>query len=906
MNPESDFELAGLVFKLIKDEKSYKENQGYIDQLFEIYFEAFTEEDEREDKGFIVKRVKKKKRRLTIAEEDPEKPDYDSDTYIFLCILPGENKVAGGLIAEYYPVSKCILLTYIFVDKAYRSKGIGETLINKKLRYELIERELNGQVNAVFLETENPLLTEVEDSKVLDFQDTVRKRFDFFRKIGAKWIDIPYIQPALSEEQQPAKNLFFLTLPQLGRLQYGFKLNKEVLIAFLIEFYNSLIFQASGAEDASKFINDLNYREKSADLYRIVLSIEIADLLEDLDPKGNLEHLEIVNLFALKELLEKEAIKETFDPALIEERINEIRRNLETSGIYADGYLFIRELPRFKKPKIQMGKASICFHIIEDAFAGMNEASPPPRTQPAPENQGDFSYEYCPFFHSFERDLFSLKYHGGYLPFFSKCRDKFKVRVTFCNKLDFISEGRKETCFLDMDDGSPGANGVYQKELECHLNSVHFFNSKVKVWEIIFRPAEGVFLNEFEIIQFNKYFSGKQEKYYPNLKFELIDADKYLGVNKRILGLLSGYRMLFDKYSDPRQQIEEADLDYLKKPMVVKSGTIQIDTKYISQPGKDKGLIFDEEKKILGYFNSILNVSEENSQLGTNDEIWRNIYRFIRLCQVEEAISVIHDFEKIYKRFPIINYVLEAFCGISLGIFDFERMEYEEILDTLTPRAVSATDSSMIFINRAALVKFCHDDTIFASSYHNIGMSPYLIIPSSLLCHNLHLSEKAELIIKQGVSKNDLTVKKIKGLRLLTANIARKSINFKARIRKIVEDYLNIKILPNVFQYPTERDIYEFGMEHWGTKASISEINRLKNNLDSQIAYHTSVRQDIFELRVTIIFLILSFIQIAQTLFEFTTNAKLKITIFVLIIIIAAIFSIVYFYAQKRSYYEHD
>src|SRR5690606_572517 len=115
------------------------------------------------------------------------------------------------------------------------------------------------------------------------------------------------------------------------------------------------------------------------------------------------------------------------------------------------------------------------------------------------------------------------------------------------------------------------------------------------------------------------------------------------------------------------------------------------------------------------------------------------------------------DFFKIFRnknKSEIENDSLKQFsktlCGIILGIFDFNRMDYDEIFDTIQPIVQAA--SSFIVLCRGTLFKISEEDEIMESVSNHVVVSPYLLVPNMVLAYN-------EFILMQAKNEIDSSLK---------------------------------------------------------------------------------------------------------------------------------------------------
>jgi len=246
-----------------------------IIEFIDLYSSIFTDPDEREDTQGMINRV-------TGLEK------VTGQTIFFICVKQTTREVIGGLIFELHQNSVCLLLTYIFTKPSERSRGLGQALIKTVVPF-MISNLINNKIRAVLLETENPNFTPRSNkSEITANEDlTLSKRLDFFRKVGAKLLDISYTQPKLSIEPKDFANrvyhLYFLILPDAIEDHESIA-DKEIILHFLLNFYNILEYSgqpASTRENLTSNYNNqqINYPIRDIDLYRTYIQIELLSLL---------------------------------------------------------------------------------------------------------------------------------------------------------------------------------------------------------------------------------------------------------------------------------------------------------------------------------------------------------------------------------------------------------------------------------------------------------------------------------------------------------------------------------------------------------------------------------------------------------------------------------------------------
>jgi GNAT superfamily N-acetyltransferase len=111
--------------------------------------------------------------------------------------------VIGGIVGDWFPESRVMLISYLAARRGLRGHGIGQRLL--------------GEVMPVWISRFGALLSvaEVENPQFYhgdeDHGDP-QARLRFYARLGAKIIAIPYFQPALSTEQSRVRNLFLMVL----------------------------------------------------------------------------------------------------------------------------------------------------------------------------------------------------------------------------------------------------------------------------------------------------------------------------------------------------------------------------------------------------------------------------------------------------------------------------------------------------------------------------------------------------------------------------------------------------------------------------------------------------------------------------------------------------------------------
>ncbi|KAJ3125421.1 hypothetical protein HK100_010823 [Physocladia obscura] len=174
--------------------------------------------------------------RLSGGNKDPD------SSYILHVILAldgdgaseQEQKILGGVCCEYYVDSNCGLLTYIVRDAQASQKGIGKSLVNKVVETLNKEAVSHGfdRTDAIFLETN----TDQVDAS-LDVMEPRKRRAVLFA-LHFRFLDYAYVQPRLSDLQQPCESLY-LCVHESSVKEGGF-LPAKIVSKFMVNFYSVL------------------------------------------------------------------------------------------------------------------------------------------------------------------------------------------------------------------------------------------------------------------------------------------------------------------------------------------------------------------------------------------------------------------------------------------------------------------------------------------------------------------------------------------------------------------------------------------------------------------------------------------------------------------------------------------
>ncbi len=401
----------------------------------------------------------------------------------------------------------------------------------------------------------------------------------------------------------------------------------------------------------------------------------------------------------------------------------------------------------------------------------------------------------CPDFYSYETDLLSAHFQKR-RPFESQFQDQLGVlpiTIHFPEQYNYLSEGKRQQ----------RVSARQQVNAHLHISRTRALNGNTSTWSVVLSTSGGNYLTEFECIKLLNFFGSKQED------VRMIAAIEF--------STPAIAKCRFEEFVKQLLPIDTTE------PIEILSGILQTDTAFIDF--EDSSIQFD----------------------------WSTFY--LNLKRHNDGHELAEQYERTYYNDPTFQAINNIFCGFALGIFDFERMDFDEVTDTLIPR--KANENYLLLLNRGILLCACHDDDMFASTLDSIGISPYLLIPNMVLVNNEFTLNRIDCAIE-----NSYRHQNSKG------QIA---LNELRRVRTEIDHWLNDNYLPNIFQYPSEKDLYDFGTDHRGLLIYKSNLENNIQTLDDLKEELISNRQENSDLMMTILLTLLSGIQF-QSMFESFVN----------------------------------
>jgi len=356
--------------------------------------------------------------------------------------------------------------------------------------------------------------------------------------------------------------------------------------------------------------------------------------------------------------------------------------------------------------------------------------------------------------------------------------------------IDFFSEGEKQNFKLKKN----------EIKAEVRLSWTDFTASNLRIWHFVIKPSKNYKFDEYSIITLIHLYDGRAESTEIGNQIDIELNGEDISKDKDNVKSDTPIQILIKRLI--RVHFKEHEVHEVKEdndPLEIKfvAGTIQI-----SQPTYLENNTESELQKYL----KMAKVASEKRKGDEYDKL-KEIY---------------NDENKTVENSKMLN-MIKAFGGIAIGIFDFDAVDFEEMLDTLTP--MFSDDHIFIQMNRCTLFAFTPKDRVIdlAKVKKHIGISPYLLFPHSAIIHNETLVSLAEYElnkIKDRLMKEDLESASLKELEK----------EFESASLKL-EDWQ----LPNVFNYVTERTLFEEGFKTRGSLDKIKSVKVKQNTVKDRI-----------------------------------------------------------------------
>lgn len=441
-------------------------------------------------------------------------------------------------------------------------------------------------------------------------------------------------------------------------------------------------------------------------------------------------------------------------------------------------------------PTLALTRAAVCLHYVEG---------------PA-EPTGTAAYRNDSAFASMELDLLAYRFQHP-APFASDTEaprtgprpsgqslHRRPIVIEYPDRFVYHSEGRTPALQVK--------NPLRRADLLA--SSTRFAACGRRIWHLVITPREGEAFSEYDLIMLIHLYDGRTERtgLDRKIRFRLDDdAAGCLAADlPRRLGL-------------PLQANDEPELT---------CGTLQL-------------LIGDQ-------------IGDQDGVAAADSEPRQNVFDVLRGAREPDGQDATQQLRTWMRADCPQRRQIMAYCGIVTGIFDFDKIDDEEALDTLEP--TFAASSSFLRIHRRTLINVADDDRAMRECWDTIGVSPYLILPHAALIYNETLVDRAE----RGIT-TALTSKK-PGLGSL------EDAWFDA------DTHLNALYLPNVFNYVTERSLFDAGSECRGSNARRSAVQAKLDQLKSQIDIAREHQRKGGETVIQMLLAVISLLQVKSVIAE--------------------------------------
>jgi hypothetical protein len=398
-------------------------------------------------------------------------------------------------------------------------------------------------------------------------------------------------------------------------------------------------------------------------------------------------------------------------------------------------------------------------------------------------------------FSSFERDLASYSYRLK-LPFYNRVlkvpEDMERIEIQFPKEIVYLSEGKK---FKLVCDGI-GLDAYRSRYVQLRASKT-YFQSGLSVFHLVLTAeteSEESELNEYDLVKLAKLWEGGEGIDDLESEYSIERYIRFQPQNRIPMTIQELANTIFGSFGPERNHI--------------RTGTIQLITEIESQ---EKGSYW---KALWERLHSIKEGNLANASTSTNG-----------------------------FRGDDISKGLLGMAGILQGLLDFDNIDLGELADVFGE--VDIKEDSLLGIHKGTLLYASAYDRAYEVTAQSIGISPYLLIPHSVLIHNEELLRRAS----EAASKSDS-----KQFRALEN--ARREMH-----RMLDRDYL-----PNIFHYPTERMIYQLGENSRGLTDLKQSVRSRLSEVNAEWEARTNRRRRIAEDMIAGFLLILSGMQLKDVI----------------------------------------
>jgi hypothetical protein len=369
-----------------------------------------------------------------------------------------------------------------------------------------------------------------------------------------------------------------------------------------------------------------------------------------------------------------------------------------------------------------------------------------------------------------------------------------RVVARFPDRIRYVSEGLVQELTVNEN----------EVEMVASITASRFPKTGVRIWHVALSPPAGSAFSEVDIVRLVSLYASEQEQI-TNSTAEAVRFD-----------------LEVDRGAAPPETLPALPLSQLLREL--SSGALVA------------------EKPAAGTI-------EFNPAAGDEAaiELWTEILSSLYLT-TEDDQDGFRQLETLYAQ-PDVGRILNACCGVVSGVFDYARMSFAEMQDTLAPDSSAGTYA--IWLNRATLANVDLLDEMLERCGRTIGVSPYLILPHAVLLHNEFVVDRAEEVAARAIAVDDMhripPRDEMEG-RSASIRATRTALDARAQrlaeARRLIERCLHIEYVPNVFHYPGERELYEVGGRTRGALEKREGVHRMLDDIHARLRdCHERLRQ---------------------------------------------------------------
>jgi GNAT superfamily N-acetyltransferase len=168
----------------------------------------------------------------------------DGDPKVLASVAVGrDGSVLGGVVGEVYAPERVLLLAYLAVRRDLRGGGIGRRLMQHVKRHWYVHPD----VRLAVAEVHDPRHWSVREG------DAARRRLGLFERLGARVLEVPFVQPSLGRGRPRVPGFFLLAFhvdPSIEVEQNGYRAIPSDLVGGFVRRYFESAEEISAPYDA--------------------------------------------------------------------------------------------------------------------------------------------------------------------------------------------------------------------------------------------------------------------------------------------------------------------------------------------------------------------------------------------------------------------------------------------------------------------------------------------------------------------------------------------------------------------------------------------------------------------------------------------------------------------------------